>query len=526
MKKFLFVILLHLPFVVESQVPSIQWSKNFGGGGSDYCNDIIQSRSGNFYCIGTSISGTGQVTDHRGVLAEEDIWITKFDMMGNFIWGKSYGGLYSEEGQSIFETKDNGLVFIGTTTSNQLDVSGLHFSFGSGPFGYEDIWIVKTDSSGIIEWQRCIGSTDIDEGVKVMEDQDSNYVLLGSIDFADGDITQAYGDFDFWFAKLNSHGDILWRKTFGSFWFETPHSFTILNDGGYLITGGVGGSGGNVSCSNPDRGVWVIKLDSAGNEIWQNCYGGSSYDNAFDIVESNDGGFFIGATTMSNDGDVSGWIGYYDYWIIKCDSAGNILWEKCFGGPDYEYIRSVAASFDGGVIACGYSKGGISGSHGMDDAFVVKLDAQGNLEWQKCYGGSYNDAANSILQLADSSFVFAGSSNSWDGDININGIHGSYDYWVVKLNPPSVGINDIETTIGEIKIKEEGGMLLINLHSFKSQECYFSLTNILGQTTLREKIYINQGENEFRFPLKNCDALQILRLENQSGMISKKFFGF
>lgn len=521
LKKYIFIILIFLSNYIFSQAPAIDWSKKFGGGHDDFCAQIIETRDNNFIALGYSESASGDVTDHRGTGGSPDIWIFKYDLTGNIIWKRSLGGTASEFGATIQETNDNGFIIFGTTSSNTIDVSGLHV-FGGAPFGYSDMWIVKTDSIGQIQWQKCIGSDDEDRGRRLAQTADSGFIIIGEPEFLGGDITTFYGGSDVWIAKLNSVGTILWTRSFGGFWFDTPYGITILEDQSMLITGGLGSSGGNVSCSNSSKGVWIIKVDSSGNELWQKCYGGSRDEFGFDIIKSNDGGFFVAASTASNDGDVTGLIGIYNYWILKCDSAGNILWEKCFGGTGYDQISSITQTKDGGVIACGFSESVIPGSHGLGDAYIVKLDSLGNLEWQKCFGGSGDDQARSVIQLADSSYMIAGNSNSTDGDIT--NYKGAQDYWIFKLNATFVDISEIYKVYSDLNGSISSESLSIKFYSNITSDAVISVIDILGRVVLTERITTRQGMNDLQIPVNLAKGVFILQLKGANGLISRKIF--
>ncbi|MCD6097265.1 T9SS type A sorting domain-containing protein [bacterium] len=169
---------------------------------------------------------------------------------------------------------------------------------------------------------------------------------------------------------------------------------------------------------------------------WQKCLGGSGYDYAYSIQQTDDGGFIVAGYSNSNDGDVSGNHGERDYWVVKLNSAGDLVWQKSLGGSSWDEAWSIQQTSDGGFIVAGYSEsndGDVSGHHGGYDYWVVKLDSAGDIVWQKCLGGSYWDYAYSIQQTFDGGYIVAGESRSNNGDVSGN--HGWGDYWVVKLSP-------------------------------------------------------------------------------------------
>ena len=176
---------------------------------------------------------------------------------------------------------------------------------------------------------------------------------------------------------------------------------------------------------------------------WQRSLGGSWHDDAYSIQQTADGGYIVAGDSYSNDGDVTGNHGGNDYWIVKLDASANITWQRALGGSNSDGALSIQQTTDGGYIVAGYSEsndGDVTGNHGgPTDYWVVKLDASGNITWQKSLGGSNNEGAFSIQQTSDGGYIVAGNSGSNDGDITGN--HGDRDYWVVKLGP-DVGIQE------------------------------------------------------------------------------------
>ncbi len=167
---------------------------------------------------------------------------------------------------------------------------------------------------------------------------------------------------------------------------------------------------------------------------WEHAYGGSDQDAANCIRQTSDSGYIVAGYSISTDGDVTGGHGSYDYWVVKLSRTGSIQWEKTYGGSDQDLANCIQQTTDGGYIVAGRSRstnGDVTGNHGMDDYWIVKLSSTGALQWQKSFGGSSNDAATSIQQTTDGGYIVAGYSNSFDGDITSS--RGMNDYWMVKL---------------------------------------------------------------------------------------------
>jgi hypothetical protein len=182
------------------------------------------------------------------------------------------------------------------------------------------------------------------------------------------------------------------------------------------------------------RDMWIVKLDPSGKKVWQTARGGSAWDVAYSIQQTKDRGYIVAGYTESNNGDVKGNHGGKDCWVVKLNTKGKIEWQKCLGGSKDDIAYGVEQTKDGGYIVGGHTasnNGDVKGNHGDTDFWVVKLNSSGHLIWQKCLGGSRDDIAYSIQQTADEGYVIAGYTYSDDG--NVSGHHKDRDVWVVKL---------------------------------------------------------------------------------------------
>jgi hypothetical protein len=199
---------------------------------------------------------------------------------------------------------------------------------------------------------------------------------------------------------------------------------------------------GNVTAANHgDNDYWIVKLDAAGNIVWNKLLGGSGTEAAQAVQQTADGGYIIaGYSVSSASGNVTGTNhGTYDYWIIKLDASGNIVWNKLLGGTSQDEGHSIVQAADGGYVVAGYASSSESGNvtelnHGSFDYWIVKLDTGGNIVWDRLLGGTINDYPYSLQRTADGGYIIAGySGSSNDGDISANN-HGGFDYWIIKLD--------------------------------------------------------------------------------------------
>ncbi|HRH60473.1 MAG TPA: hypothetical protein PL045_07875, partial [Chitinophagaceae bacterium] len=181
-----------------------------------------------------------------------------------------------------------------------------------------------------IEWQKSLGGTSYDFANSIQQTKDGGYITAGGSWSNDNDVSGHHGTSysDYWIVKLDSAGNIQWQKSLGGSDFEYAYWIQQTKDGGYIIAGESSSKDGDVTNNHGSRDYWIVKLDSAGNIQWQKSLGGTLYDQAFCILQSNDGGYVIAGTSLSNDGDVNNNHGGWDCWVVKLDSAGNMLWQK------------------------------------------------------------------------------------------------------------------------------------------------------------------------------------------------------
>jgi hypothetical protein len=378
-------------------------------------------------------------------------------------WQKSFGGTNGDLAHSVQQTIDGGYIIAGITSSTNGDVSSLK--------GNDDFWVVKTSSVGVIQWQKCLGGTNFDQAYSIQQTADSGYVVVGFAASNNGDVTVNQGSDDFWIVKLSSTGTIQWQKTAGGTLGDNAFSVQQTADGGYIIAGDTQSNNGDVSGNHGSYDSWILKLTNTGSIQWAKCLGGTSDDTAASIQQTADGGYIIAGSTLSNNGDVSGNNGNWDYWIVKLNSTGTIQWQKCLGGTGEDIGYSIRQTLDSGYVVAGYTKsnnGDVTGNHsvGVPDYWVVKLNTAGVIQWQKCLGGTGDDKAYSIRQTADSGYVVTGFAKSNNGDVSGNHALGFQDYWLVKLT--GTGIIQWQICLGgtnddwarSIKQTTDGGYII------------------------------------------------------------------
>ena len=235
-------------------------------------------------------------------------------------------------------------------------------------------------------------------------------------------------------------------KFFGGSDEEVAREIIELQDGGFGIVGSTKSTDGDFSNRmDNDWDLFLIKIDEQGEVTWKKTYGGSADDFGFSLVESPEGGFVLMGYSNSQDGDVPTTKGYHDNWIIRVDAAGAVVWKKSFGYSGHDHAYNVIPTLDGGYFFNGFldvtaSNGeGNSGKpskakrHGVGEFWCHKIDANGNIQWQRYFGGTNNDRSYDAIQTREGNFLIVGTTES--NDVDVKNPKGSYDVWVVMVSP-------------------------------------------------------------------------------------------
>ncbi|WPO83397.1 hypothetical protein SD427_03385 [Chryseobacterium sp. JJR-5R] len=351
-----------------------------------------------------------------------------------------FGGTSYDGMASVTQTSDGGYITAGDARSSNGDVT-----INQG--GNSDFWVTKYDKRGRLIWQKTYGGTGDDTARSIIQTADGGYAVAGDSSSNNGNASGNHGSSDMWIIKISSSGALQWQRSLGGSNLDNAFSIVQSTDGGYAVAGRTESNDGNVSGYHGGVDLWVVKLSSTGTLQWQKTFGGTDGEVANSIITTADGGYTIAGYTRSNDGDASGNHGLNDFWIIKINSAGTLQWQRTYGGTNAEIANSLFATVDGGYALAGYTRsnnGDVSGNHGNIDIWVIKISNTGVLQWQKTFGGIGNDQAESIIQTTDGGYAVAGTTSSIDGDISGN--HGSQDGWIIKIS--SSGILEWQKALG------------------------------------------------------------------------------
>jgi type IX secretion system substrate protein len=386
--------------------------KTFGTIYNETCFSLIHTSDNGYAFTGATSSPAA-----GGLL---DIYFAKLDSNENLQWTKTYGGAGYENGTCIRQTLDGGYIICGEQTS-----------FGAGG---QDGFIMRTDPQGTILWCRAYGLPLSDAFGKVVLTSDSNYIVVGT--------TSSTGTLfgDIMVTKFNDSGDTLWTRIIGGAYYDAGINLAATNDGGCTICGRVSSFGAGL------RDVMLSRIDGNGNLMWFKTYGGLYVEEGMAVTHTSDNGYVItgGTETFAPPG------GLFDVYMIKTDSAGNLLWSKTYGGDKIEATYAVVESPDGGYVVTGFTDSwaymhlrandplsilGDDSSH----VFFMKVNSLGDTVWTRAFGGTTVDEAYGLINAPDGGYVIGAYSNSFSPNDSLDvyiihtdslGVSGCHTYFV------------------------------------------------------------------------------------------------
>ncbi|MBK9507362.1 MAG: T9SS type A sorting domain-containing protein [Bacteroidetes bacterium] len=435
---------------INAQAPSVQWQNTLGSTSYEFLNTIDQTSDGGYIMGGYTDSNIGGDKSENSWGAD-DYWIVKMDNAGNIVWENTVGGGNYDKLYAVEETPDGGYIVGGQSLSG----GGWGDKSESNKGGY-DYWIVKLDEDGVVEWDRSYGGLGNDQLYNVQPTSDGGYIIAGTSDSGiSGDKTEnRVGNSDYWVIKTDASGNIIWQNDIGGLMFDNVYSAYETADGGYIL-GGTSTSGISGDKTAGNYGVvdyWIVKLNSAGTVVWDKTIGGTLNDYLYAVIPTADGGSI--ACGMSESGltgnKTDNTNGLYDYWVVKLDNSGNITWQNSIGGTgnDYAFVNAIDQTSDGGYAIAGYSQSLISGDKteantGSWDYWILKINSTGSILWQTVLGGVSGDYANAISATTDGGFIVGGFSYSSAGGDKDEDAIGDADFWIIRLAGDCVPAEEI-----------------------------------------------------------------------------------
>lgn len=406
-----------------------------GGKNNEFAYSVVELSDGSFVMVGSTNSGIdGDVAETKGM---SDMWVVKTKANGQIEWSKSFGGTKDDIATDVIETPDKAILVIGTTTSTDSDAQG------SGSRG--GLLLLKIKTNGTLEWKRVFAGgynsseagylkADGSSKPSIKNTPDGGYILGAT---RDGGINTGYREYDFWLAKLNASGSIVWQQHYGSSRKDILNEVVLTSDGGYIMLGSTEGQSNEILGAG--RGffdTYIVKVSVNGTQQWHRAFGGSSFDSAYSAGETSDKGFVVVGETTSRDFDFQGNLGQKDGFIIRLNANGQLLWKIMVGGIENDGINHLE-KVNNQFIGFGFSGSTFSGAKpnsSLPDFWMISFTEGGSISYNKLWGGGDEDLARCGTPTRDGSFVIVGQSQSVDGDIT--NIRGNIDFWAIKVGVP------------------------------------------------------------------------------------------
>lgn len=393
----------------EATTLIIPWAASYGGSDADNATSICPTKDGGYIVAGTVLSfGKGL----------EEIWVLKLDSRGAVEWEKAFGGEKSDRAGSVIQTLDGGFIVAGITQSPKKED--------------DNALVLKLNSKGNIDWQKVCGTEGHDMFHSVIQTKDNGYILVGATSHMLG------GKSDSWLVKLDPDGFPLFQKVYAKSLDDEAIDIKHTHDGGYIVTGNCRSHNSSASSD-----IWLMKLDTAFSVLWQRSCGGSDDEKVSSICPTKDGGYVVAGYTDSLYGSNR------EGWLVKFSPTGAHLWQKSYGWgymgpPGKSTFHSVLETSDGGLLAAGT----IFPDLIDEDVWLLKLDASGDVEWERAFDCSSTEMGTSMMPACEGGYALAGSKTSSGSS--------DYEYWVLKLNQdgtidfnPSSGaeVRDIQSKV-------------------------------------------------------------------------------
>ncbi|MEW6157095.1 MAG: FG-GAP-like repeat-containing protein, partial [Verrucomicrobiota bacterium] len=424
----------------------------FGGTAIDRLMTVRSTAEGGLVLAGSSDSSS---SGNKGVsgFGNLDFWIFQLAPTGKKQWESVFGGSSLDELVAAIPTRDGGYLLGGSSRSAPSgNKSSTHF-------GDTDFWVVKLDRDGNKQWEGNFGGTDKEVLGALAQTLDGGYLLAGTSDSdASGNKSASGGDFeDGWLVKLDSRGNKIWDKAFARGFFEHFAAVAATEDGGCVVAGD--------SAPGDSYDFWIVKLRSDGSIQWERTFGGNQFDVARLIQPTSDGGYVVAGVSLSSISESKTTDGYgeADFWVLKLDANGGKQWERTFGGSARDEIHALHQTVDGGFLLAGDTSSGISGikttpNAGGSDWWLMRIDFNGDLIWQKSFGGPDDDFLNTMQRTLLGCALGGSTGQNLGGSRRVAGF-GNRDFWLLQTA-------FIETPEGTPIVRVNGLYSPVHRHEF------------------------------------------------------------
>jgi Secretion system C-terminal sorting domain len=552
MKKIILLVVVYLTTFINAKSQSFlsYGDKTFGGNHIEQFVSIVKINENSLAICGLSSTFlNGDKTDpscNYDSLYNAEVWLIKIDSYFNIIWNKSLGGQENEASSQMLLTNNNNIIVSTFSQSDSTCEKTEHNR--SLPITLYDYWVCLVDTNGNVIWDKTLGGTTTDEVPFGMQLGTGDFIVVGrSGSPISGDKTVAnHGGSasDYWAVKLDSLGNKIWDNVYGGTGVEPASSFPINNrgisilpceTGSFIIAGNVNSPiSGDVSDSSfGGRDIWIIKIDSAGNKIWDKRYGGTTNnDETSQIIKTTDGFIIVATTASPQGGSISdptiGGGTAADVWLIKLDSLGNKQWDKRYGGVGGDIGASIVLAPGGGywVSASTNSPAGFDvtdTSYGGNDYWIFKIDSAGNKLWDKRFGGPGNDFASNFVIMPDTSIFLSGSAEVGTSAVKTDYGKGLTDYWLVhfKYDDYSTGINTVGGENNLVTVFPNPTNDILSVQGLGNKNASIEITNQMGQLLFKKRELV---ANDFKIDVKDfSQGVYFLEIQSEKARRVLKF---
>ena len=515
MKHIILLISVGLNTILFAQETTIINQKTLGGNSIETLGDLITLGDGTIFTFGRTISSSsGDLL--TGTIGDYDGWLVKLNSDLSIAWQMNYGGTLTDYAEIIIKTNDGNFLLGFSSNSN---ISGNKTVNTNGDLDY---WIIKIDPTGAILWQASYGGNDAEELTGIKELSDGSFILAGhSRSDISGDKTaNSFGSWDYWVVKIGSTGNVIWDATFGGDSFDKLYDFELLDNNQIVLCGHSYSdiSGNKTTPSYGEEDIWIVWLDNSGAFLQEKVFGGNDSELSPTLSKLSES-LYISCTSLSNQSGVKSEnsFGGSDYWVVKIDNIGNIIWDKTIGGNQNELIGKNTITMDNQLVVQGSSFSNVSGiksenSQGFSDYWLVSLDTNGVFIWDKTIGAAGYDTGVGIFEKADNNYILFGYSDS-----NISGdkdeiCRGAEDFWILEVTS-TVGIKEDKILVHEIYPNPAVESFRINTFA----------DNLDIYTTDGKLIYSVVGYNGESISVVNfTSGIYIVRLKLENNITSRR----
>lgn len=423
-----FLIFWLFPSHTFSQVAF--WQKYFGGTSFDLGQELIVKTDGTLLVAADVYSSDKFMEGNHST--SSDICLFQYSTQNIIFWKKFYGGSGEETLSQLIETRDGGYAFIGTTGSQDGDVRNAK--------GQLDIWVVKLDDLGTIQWAETFGGTGNDRGFAILETTDGGFLIGGESGSMNGDmLSERHNGLECWLAKLNSRGSIIWERHLGGDANERIVALKEVEREVYTVVGASSSRNGDKGEAFGKKDVWILGVDAVGNIMWQSTVGGEANDDVHDVIIDADGNLLMAGTTFSTSIHIQKQQGKGDAWLLKTTNKGEVIWSRTFGGSRADGGSKVIQTYDGGYLLCGMARsinGDILANNGYYDGWVIKTNEFGAEVWSRTLGYEGKDMLMSVTELNEGGFIGIGFSEELAEGTQLPGHNGNLDIWICNFSDP------------------------------------------------------------------------------------------